>query len=470
MATDPSTIQTAYAALDALTAQIAAFDYSGLSVADQLELLSRRERLRRSAPAVDHALLAGLQAQTTPREIGAKSWADVLAMRLHISGGEALRRVREAADLGPRTTFFGEPLPPAFPHLAAAQAAGKISSEHVKIWNDFYKKLPLSTSVEVKTHAEATLVGDAALGQSPEEFRTATEAWMTVLDPDGPIPDDSEKARKRGVTLCKQQPDGTSRMEATFTPEGRAIYEALFAVLAAPGMCNPDDDHPCVSGTPMQEQIDADMRTPAQRRYDAMVYIGRHIMQSGTLGQHNGLPATTVVVTTTLQDLERGAGLAVATTGTKLPVRDLIAMAGKGAYPYLAVFDKHSNVPLYLGRARRTASSGQRLVLFARDRGCTRPGCTQPASACQAHHATADWQHDGQTDITDLALACGPDNRLVDQNDPNAWHTTMKNGRAHWTPPPLLDTGQPRVNTYHHPRLYPNTEDDDGEIDCPVSA
>ena len=469
MATDPTTIHTAYAALEALTAQIAGFDYSGLSVAEQLDLLSRREKLARSAPTVDHALLAGLQAHTTPREIGAKSWADVLAIRLHISGGEALRRVRAAANLGPRHSFTGEPLEPAFPHLAAAQAAGAISSEHIAIWNDFHKKLPVTLTAGQKVAAEQVLIAGAAAGQSPEEFRAATIAWITVLDPDGPLPDDAEKTQKRSATMHRQQPDGTSELRATLTPEGRAIFDALFDVLAAPGMCNPADEHPCVSGTPIQAQIDGDIRTLAQRNHDALVYIGRYLLESGMLGQHNGLPVT-VVVTTTLQDLEAGAGSAVSTTGTKLPIRDLITMCGKGAHHYLAVFDRHTEVPLYLGRARRTATTGQRLVLFARDRGCTRPGCTQPASRCQAHHAVVDWQQGGQTDITDLALACGPDNRLVDQDNPNAWHTEMHNGKAHWTPPQLLDTGQPRTNTYHHPQLYPPAEGGtDGETDCPAS-
>jgi hypothetical protein len=171
------------------------------------------------------------------------------------------------------------------------------------------------------------------------------------------------------------------------------------------------------------------------------------------------------VVTTTLQDLEAGAGTAVTTSGAKLPMSDVIAIAARGAHHYLAVFDKHTNVPLYLGRARRTASPGQRLMLFARDRGCTRPHCTAPADRCQAHHTT-DWQHGGATDITDLALACGPDNRLVDDG---GWTTTMHNGRPHWTPPPLLDTGQPRTNTYHHPQLYPTeNSDDDSETDSPT--
>ena len=62
----------------------------------------------------------------------------------------------------------------------------------------------------------------------------------------------------------------------------------------------------------------------------------------------------------------------------------------------------------------------------------------------------------------------GCDNRLADTG---GWTTTMKNGRAHWTPPPLLDVGQPRTNQYHHPTLYPTErgDDDGGESDTPAN-
>jgi hypothetical protein len=38
-------------------------------------------------------------------------------------------------------------------------------------------------------------------------------------------------------------------------------------------------------------------------------------------------------------------------------------------------------------------------------------------------------------------------------------------GRTEWIPPPHLDTGQPRTNTYHHPDqlLRPDDQDDDGQ-------
>ncbi|MGB8407590.1 MAG: HNH endonuclease, partial [Mycobacterium sp.] len=79
---------------------------------------------------------------------------------------------------------------------------------------------------------------------------------------------------------------------------------------------------------------------------------------------------------------------------------------------------------------------------------------------------TGNWRDGAHTDITDQALACGPDNRLADTG---GWHTTMENGRAHWTPPPLLDVGQPRTNQYHHPTLYPIEGDSDDEKDSPTN-
>ncbi|MEZ0051779.1 hypothetical protein ABIA30_002787 [Mycobacterium sp. MAA66] len=147
-----------------------------------------------------------------------------------------------------------------------------------------------------------------------------------------------------------------------------------------------------------------------------------------------------------------------------MPIPDLIRLASN-AYCYLAVFDKHTNIPLYLGRTRRSASAGQRIMMFARDRGCTRPGCTAPASRCQAHHLTP-WKRGGTTDITSLGLACGCDNRL---EDTGGWTTTMgPSGKVHWTPPPLLDVGQPRTNQYHHPTLYPAESEGEGETDSPA--
>ena len=124
---------------------------------------------------------------------------------------------------------------------------------------------------------------------------------------------------------------------------------------------------PLCLGTPSQEQIDNDHRSLAQRQHDALVAVGRSVLESGELGQHNGLP-TSIIVRTTLQDLESRAGVGVTGGGTVIPISDVIRMAAHANH-YLAVFDKATGSALDLFRARRVASPAQRIMLIARDGG-----------------------------------------------------------------------------------------------------
>ncbi|GAA2367273.1 hypothetical protein GCM10009855_03240 [Gordonia cholesterolivorans] len=122
------------------------------------------------------------------------------------------------------------------------------------------------------------------------------------------------------------------------------------------------------------------------------------------------------------------------------------------AVPHLAVFRHHTSELLYQGRAARFASKAQRLALFARDRGCTAPGCDRPFAQTQAHHAP-DWiTPAGRTDIDALGAACGRHNRAVGTNR-GQWETTILTdgpdaGRMAWRP---ATTDQPwRLNPIHH--------------------
>jgi hypothetical protein len=200
-----------------------------------------------------------------------------------------------------------------------------------------------------------------------------------------------------------------------------------------------------------------DVFQAARGHHDALKAASRAVLASGKLGQLNGLPVT-VIVSTTLQELESGCGQAVTATGSLLPMPTVIRMASH-SYHYLTIFDKDTGRALHLGRTRRIASADQRIVLLARDRGCTRPGCTVAAANCQVHHAVNDWADGGQTNVDDLTLACPIDNREV---KPGAWTTRKrKDGRTEWIPPPHLDSGQSRVNNYHHPENYLLPEDDE---------
>lgn len=155
----------------------------------------------------------------------------------------------------------------------------------------------------------------------------------------------------------------------------------MLAKLAAPGMCNPADDTACTDGAPTQDAIDHDARSAAQRNHDGLNAALRAILACGELGQHNGLPAT-IIVSTTLAELEHAAGHAITGGGTRLPISDVIRLA-RHARHYLAVFDNAKPVALY--HTKRLASPGQRIVLYAKDRGCTAPGCTTGGYYCEVH-------------------------------------------------------------------------------------
>jgi hypothetical protein len=252
-----------------------------------------------------------------------------------------------------------------------------------------------------------------------------------------------------------------STVRGQITPELRATLEAVNSKWAAPGMCNPDDDIRCVKGKPSEAQVKADHRTPGQRRHDALNAVGRSVLSSGELGSHHGLPVT-IVVSTTLKELVSGAGMAGTSGGTRMPMTDLVRLASH-AFHYLVIFDEMGRV-LDLGRTKRIASPDQRIVLNAKDRGCTFPGCTVPGFLTEVHHAECDWAEDGVTNINDFTLACGPKNRLV---RPGGWRTRKrKDGRTEWIPPPDLDTGQGRVNKYHHPEELLVSEEPPGDEEC----
>ncbi|WP_237570377.1 HNH endonuclease signature motif containing protein [Mycolicibacterium lacusdiani] len=454
----PSLVDAA-AALRAAVADLIAADTDTATVAEVVAAMDDVESVRRLLPVAEHRILNRLAADTNPLDYGATTVSKLLAFRLRISTGEASRRLAEAKDLGPRRTLIGQPLDPVLAQTAAAQIDGAINAEHVKIIRGFFATLPDHIDPHTRQAAEADLVR-VAREHGPEGLRKAVTLLLALLHPDGTFSDE-ERHRRRGIVIGKQQADGMSPVTGYLTPEARGTFEALLAKMAAPGMCNPDDVAPVVDGDPEPERAERDTRTPAQRTHDALLAMGRMVLCSGKLGQLNGLPVT-VIVSNTLQDLESAAGRpAVTAGGSLLPMPDLIRMASH-AHHYLAVFDGHTGQALHLGRTRRCANPAQRIVLHARDRGCTRPGCTVDGYRSQVHHAVADWKDDGQTDVDDLSFACGPDNRMIETT---AWRTRKRtDGTTEWIPPPQLDTGQARVNDLHHPeRLLRQADEDDDD-------
>jgi hypothetical protein len=382
-------------ALQTAVSRLVGLSFETLTTPERLGFLERLEEETRRLPVPRHALINGVRREATAAELGGKL-PHVLADRLRITRAEAARRIDEAAVLGQRSALTGELLAPQLPATAAVQRGGKIGSAHVRMIRGFLRELPCWVDADTRAHAEAQLA-DLATQYRPEQL----------------------------------------------------------GKLAAPGVADPYVEEPVLDGTPSQDVIDCDTRSPAQRNHDGLHAALRAVLASGSLGQHNGLPAS-IIVSTTLEELEAAAGTAVTGGGIRLPIKDVIRLAAH-AHHYLAIFGKGKVLGLY--HTKRLASPGQRIVLYAKDRGCSHPGCDVPGYLCEVHHVT-DFAKCRTTEMDDLTLACGSHHALI---KPGGW-TTRKgaDGETEWIPPPHLDRGQPRTNTYWPPeKLLRDADGDD---------
>jgi hypothetical protein len=372
-----------------------------------------------------------------------------VAARLRIEPREVKRRMKTATRLLPQRQLSGPPLPPALPHVADALSAGVIGEDHLRVIGRAIDELPSAVSVTDRDDVERSLVGEAAKNDAGI-VKALARRIDEIFNPDGDF-DEADRQRRRGLLLGPQGRDGMSRLSGYIDPETRAYVEAVTAAVR-PGRHLPDGS---MAETP-------DERSKAQRCHDGIKLGLKAGIASGGLGSHRGHPVT-VIARTTLAELNQAAHAVTnpdvpmpspARTGGDgvLPMRDVIRLAADSIH-YLAVFDNHTERPLYLGRQTRIATADQRIICYARDGGCTRPGCTQPGYHSEVHHSP-HWTPEGRTDADCLFFACGPDHKLI--TDGHYQTSVTDTGRLAWTD----GTKPPEINHAHHPEelLRGNTD------------
>ncbi|MEB3019844.1 HNH endonuclease signature motif containing protein [[Mycobacterium] crassicus] len=374
--------------------------------------------------------------------------------RLRITPREITRRFKLAARIRARRSLTGADIAPELPALAEAVESGAVGEDHIRAICEAVDVLPAAVAPEEVAKAEQRLV----------EHATGVDAGVVVklgqriadhLNPDGRF-SDKDRQRRRGLTLGRQGPDGMSKLSGLLDPEARAHFEAVAAAV------RPGHRVPNGPDTPVRDE-----RSCAQRNHDAFKLAMSTALSSGKLGTHRGHPVT-VIVTTTLAELNQAAHAAIDQSipmpppaltggGSRLPMRDLIRLAANAIH-YLAVFDDHTKRPLYLGRQKRIATAGQRLICYARDRGCTRPNCLVPGYHCEVHHANP-WARGGRTNADELFFACGPDH--TDASDGRQQTAVTKSGRLGWTD----GTTPPQINHAHHPEELLHGDPDPPQTD-----
>ncbi|MBY6364769.1 HNH endonuclease signature motif containing protein, partial [Rhodococcoides corynebacterioides] len=415
---DPSPVTAARAALNAAIADLAALDTRTTGVEDLLALLIDSDHAARA--------LTGFGQTWLHRSVRAGAFtdtgltcADALSGLLHIDLPEARTRLRRSMLLTEQTTLTGDPLPPRMPGTAAALRDGAISLAHVTVIDTFLRELSPAVDAQTRERAEEQLA-DLARQITPATLRRAATRLAGWIDADGALTDPADRRRRRSFRISGPDRHGMYTAVIVCDAEGAATLELVRDTLGAPGVTldsngdragdsenevgdsgdgansengeNEDGENRDGDGAETAAERVRDPRTAAQRDYDAVFTAITRTLARRDLGTtHRGLPIS-LILTTTVADLAARAGLALTAGGTALPIADLLTLAGN--HPddldtWLCITDLNDR-PLHLGRSRRTASTDQRLALFATDHGCTFPGCTAPATRTQVHHVT-DW-------------------------------------------------------------------------------
>ncbi len=411
--------------IECMIEQLACVPVAGL-LAELRELEAELARVQYRQLAV----LAELNARNVPGQFGLRGLADLITGQVRCTRVDARRRAQAVERFGARRALSGEPLEPVYPATAEAFADGAISAEHAAAIADTVEAIPVADRAEHAVQVEATLL-EHARTVDPRTVRLLGQRILAHLDPDGPSPAEERLQQSHRRLSLTRQADSVGLLNGQLTPTCQAIWEAILTPLAAR---RPDDP------------LGPDDRTPGQRMHDAFEEAGRRLLKTGDLPDHAGLPAQ-LIITLTLTDLERRAGRATTHHGGNLTINDALCLAA-GAKLLPAVLSDAGDV-LAFGRGRRLASAGQRKALFARDRGCTFPGCARTAAQSEIHHTT-DWARGGRTDLKDLAIACGYHNNEASKQ---GWRTVMIDGIPHWQPPPWHPDQQPQRNYLHHPEL-----------------
>jgi hypothetical protein len=304
------------------------------------------------------------------KQWGFKTCAEWLAWRSEIGLSAAREKVRIAHALR------GLPL------ISAAFAEGRLS----------YSKVRAITRVTDVRHEDLLLA--YALSTTAENVEERCRQMRNVA-PES-VHDSRRAWGRRSLIMWRDQARGTLRFTVEVPiEEGELIARAIDCAVAA-GEVTTDID-PSVA----EESRRSTWRA---QQADALLAVVRSYLDGGRDGE-GGSTADRyqVVVHADAKSLRGGVGR------SDLPIETVKRLLCDCSF--VTVFEDEKGNPLDVGRKQRTVSTQLRRALYARDRGCTFPGC--PRKRYLDGHHLEHWINGGETKPENMALLCTYHHRVL---------------------------------------------------------
>lgn len=327
------------------------------------------------ASATHEAITRGLPAQSghsVPDWIG--TWAP------NIDRPEALATARVAAAMDDER----------FAALSAKVADGTARVSRANVITRLTQEMtPIATpeSLQAVTDLMTDQVESTSLAGLTQ---MASRVREHLVEPDDDEDEDNSKGARRLLRKVGTVA-GLTEWQLLLDAEGQAILTAALDPLSAP---RPGADEHGV------RQLDN--RTASTRRADALLeIIGRGVAAPEGTTQTEKAKIHVTIDREALAGKVAGGGHAA--TGEQLSAGTIRRLACDAQI--IPIMLGGPSEPLDVGRVHRLFTPAQRKAVLLRDKGCSYPGCSMPASWTDIHHIV-HWIFGGATDLDNAAALC----------------------------------------------------------------
>ncbi|GGL00512.1 HNH endonuclease signature motif containing protein [Mangrovihabitans endophyticus] len=425
------------------TAKVAAAPLWSMPDEQLIEALNIAHRLEQSAAALTAHIVHQIDARGIAARDGYRGTASWLRDTLRLDPHAARNLAALAAGLQRHRD------------VDRAFSAGQVHDRQAMAIIEAVDALPDVAGVPAVDAAESAMV-EWSTDLAPSPLRRLGEHILEYVAPDRAceaaeetLRRQEERARRRRGLSWRPPVDGLVRVFGHLTVEDAAVLRAAVDPMTAPRRDGtPTSETEASAGAqeaagPAPSPV-REMRSPAQRRADALTEICRQALRRGDLPESGGEPPQ-IAVTMRYDPLARAVSRARLDTGESLSARTARRLACDARIVPMVLGG--AGQVLDAGRSRRLVTGALRRALVVRDQGCAFPGCDRPPRWCDGHHIR-HWVDGGRTDLDNLVLLCPHHHRLIHDGD---WEIQRgADGQPDFIPPRRIDRAQrPRRNVFH---------------------